>query len=201
MESPGRAIGLSVMFCSGVPSERTRSMTWQGRAASWATRPASRIASTTGRQDPSKPGGSGASSVIRQLSICIPASAATTCSTSSTTMPSRPMAVRRCRGSTNWRVAGIGCDPGQSSLWKASPNPGSAGWRPRRTVDPVTKPIPWHSMVRPSVHWDLSDRSGLTRAGVVCGDCSVQVTGMRGRAELAGRTDTGGARVCWVWRP
>jgi len=159
MARPGRANGRSVIDCSGVPIDRTWSMTWQGLGTSCRRRPDSRIASTSGRHEPSKPGGSGASSVTRQLSICIPANPATTCSTSSTTTLSRPIAVRRCRGSTNSRVAGTGREPGQSSLWKASPKLGSAGCSSSRTSDPVTKPIPRHSIALARVYWGRNDRS------------------------------------------
>ena len=70
--------------------------------------PAALRAATKPAADPSRPGGSGPSSSISQLSIRSPARAASRCSTSVTPLAGGPRVVRRTVPVTNSARAGIG---------------------------------------------------------------------------------------------
>ena len=117
-------------------------MTSTFRGSSCSTIPALKSTSTNSFDEPSCPGGSGASNCTKQLSIRRPANAAMTCSVISTTTLPEAIAVRRLRGTAYSMSAGTGAEPAQSVRWNAMPWFAGAGKKRSETSAPVKKPIP-----------------------------------------------------------
>ena len=112
------------------------------RIRSCSTMPACSNASTKARLEPSQPGHSAASISTTQLSTCMPARAAITCSVISTVASPCLIVVRRAEGTTRSIRAGTRGRSGKSVRSKTTPVPGSAGRKRSVTSDPWKNPCP-----------------------------------------------------------
>ena len=126
------------------------SSTRTSRIRSCSTIPACSNASTKARLEPSQPGHSAASISTTQLSTCMPARAAITCSVISTVASPSLIVVRR-RGDDPIDPCGHPGTTGQVGPFEDDARAGLGRPEAKRDVRPVEEPLPTHQVAWASV--------------------------------------------------